>query len=375
MDPKDDDKNIGQQHWDNLVGAESSAAEEKSKDNPDLDTSKVEDTPSNKIAVDLSSKGQQGNTKQKKGFKGFIKKKLPALLIILALAGGGGAILGSQSMQGFAIINRAIQEFNSMGTVNEIRSNALMMRIFNKIAPSADEKVKGTVFDSDNFKLGDAEIAAFKSNNMDVTEVDLGDGSKVRFIKYTDSDGIAHSITGDADSVSKLKGVGLDDAIDFKTAKASVPDFDTKFTGATATYSGQNGRWYNNLTNKFLKRIGFGRNRFSGYESTGDNDTDTENFKKIAKNQEMTEGTELRGDKEVEEPDPDAEEEAEPKRTKKKGVPYDTDAELNEPASEGQIKSTDTPDAIEEKVTAKANKIASAANTGVNVKCTLMTLA
>ena len=336
----DDSKNIGQQHWDNLVGAESSASQQKSSDNPDLDSSKIDDTPSNQISVNLSSNNQQGSSKQKKGFKGFMRKKLPTLLIILALAGGGGAILGSQSMQGFAIVNRIIQEFNSMGTVSSVRSNVFLHRIL-----KGSSTKTGTVFDDENFKLGDTEVANLKSNDIDL--VDNGDGTRSMNFK---NGGETYTITGD----------------NFDAAKADVPDFDNKLTAGTATYSQQNTGWYDKLTQKFLSKLGLGRNRFNNYEQTGDAEADDAKFKEIAETDKQARGSKDQSTRQFEEEVEDDDGES----FKEKGA---YNGEIN-PDEEMPVK-TDTETEIESKLKTKANAIVGGAVGFASQSCQIMTIA
>ena len=256
-----------------------------------LQSSSASDQP-NRWATSVTGNNQ---TKSKKrSIVTFLKKRGATIAILLSLIAGGGFMLGAPTMQGFAVVNRFIQEFNSMSTVNFSRSNFFLRKIFNTASSSqdSDSVVKGTVFDSDNFKLGDKEVASLKNNNINVAETDLSDGTKLRYLTY-EQNGRTYKIVGDADAVTKATNLpDLDGAIDLTTAKASVPDFDNRFTAATIEFSSQSSGWYDKITTRLLTKLGLSRNRFADTSP----EEDMEDFKNVAKNQKEANGIGVDGE-------------------------------------------------------------------------------
>lgn len=374
--------NPSQKGYEDLYTAEGTAAnaplQNPASENPDLDSDPSADSQSaehpgweTNVTNPQSSSASQSPAKTSPGgLKGLLRKHAPLMLILAILFGGGGFMILSPITQPFAIVNRLIQENNTLGTVNAKQSNFLIRHMLRAATPkidgdTADDAIKGTVFDYDNFKLGKTQRADFKNNGMQIVDTNLSDGTKIRYLSYDDN-GTTRVIAADADSVKKLKGSnikGATDAVDLNTAKAEIPDFNNKFVSATATYSGQNGGWYDTIIGKMLQRLGLSRNRFSGYQNTDNIETNNKQFRDLASTDAEQKGNKIidTGEEKVTTVDENG----------KTVEVTETTTNIDSAQNENPVK-TDTPEQIKSKL---ATKFTRTANLGVNAGCAIMTVA
>lgn len=298
-------------------------------------------------------------SKSKSG-KSFLKKAAPTLALIALLLGGGITLLSGQGWQGFAMVNRFMQEGNTQATVSRLRGNFLMRRIMKVTSGNS-----GTIFDGDKFKLGKTQVALFEDSTMQFKEITLSDGTKSRVLGYDDGERF-YAVSADSEVSSKLNASTIKNEfgdyrnityMDLATARTSVPDFDTKFTTASAIWRGQSGGWYDRLAAIYLKRRGATRNLFESFKKTGDADTDLETLRSISdgtlKEPEKLSGTGIK-----DETDEDG------SSYKQKDVATD--------ASTDEIQRTDTPEQVESKLNSKATAIAKVGTQGANIQCGLM---
>ncbi len=293
---------------------------------------------------------------------GLLKKAAPTVLILSMLLGGGGLLFSGQGWQGFAMVSRFIQEGNTQGTITRIRSTYLFRRMMKVTKGNS-----GTVFDGDKFKLGKTQVAYFEDGNMELKDVTLEDGSTTRVLGYEQGDKF-YAISADSDVKGKIKNADVVDnfgkkgsiqVMSFDTARADLPDFDTKFTAASAVWRGQSSGWYDTLTALYLTRRGGTRDLFDNFKKTGDEEVDEKNFKKISesvlKEPETTAGTRLK-----EETDEDG---------KTKTV---EDSDASTKADSDKLARTDTESEIETKMNNKAAAIAKIGTQGANATCSVM---
>lgn len=325
----------------------------------DAEASAVADNSEGGLYEPSSNSGGSGEQKKKGG---FFRKAAPSLALIIALLGGGAAMFGSQSMQGFAIVNRLIQEDNTQATVSKLRGMYFIKRIM-----GSNKKTTGTIFDSDSFKLGKNQVAFFDGQNMQFREIELGDGTTTRVLGYDDGERF-YAVSGDSETSARVSRTDIDanfemngrtevQFMDLNTAMREIPDFDTKLTSASATWRGQSSGWYDVLAGLYLRRRGGNRNLFKAFEKTNNAEADMANFRETANTALKNTGGTATVDGRQNEEDPN-----EPLKGD-----ATSDAKTDEPLR------TDTPEEVAAKVKSKVD-IAQKAENGTNTVCMINTI-
>lgn len=204
-------------------------------------------SPANFISNVTGNKNSNQKTKSKFSLKG---KGPIGIVIAILLILGGGLFLGGQSLMPFAIANRVIEEYNSMGYSNNLRSKIVIRYL------------------ADNNKLSKKAIKQLEAQGIEVKTK-----NKKQVFSFEDSKGVKHT------------DLEFKDVID-------MPEFKMKYDAGSKLYAGQFGGWFDGIATKVFTRLGITRSRWDDWDGTktGEVDPETgkneieEKFKETAEN-------------------------------------------------------------------------------------------
>lgn len=179
-----------------------------------------------------------GKLNSPRNLKAAWKKGGPVgLLIALLLLGGGGLMFGSQTMEPFAIVNRLMEEYNTMNLSNNMRFN----RVWKGLARSG--KIPQKVIDSLEKEGVTTNATKTPSGETEYTfEIDDGKGNKQ---------------TATADEMLE------------KTT------FKDKLKSATKKTTGQYGGWYDRLSRVILGKRGISFDSWANWKDNPNEDQET----------------------------------------------------------------------------------------------------
>lgn len=226
--------------------------------------SKAETSPvagfKNSVSGDGSKNQERGQKKEKRKGSGFIGGKGPIGLILALLIGGGGIMVGSQSLLPFSLLSRFTENFDSINVSTTMRANTFLR--FQLDSTRVKNPIRTKLFSSSTFKITPSQ--ATKLAAQGITVDDDYNGTGVRVLKFDDGTGNLKVITADNKLSTKLKADGID-AIDFKTAYSNIADFRNGYTVGSRTWSGSVGAWFDTLTANFLSKFKITRNLFADF--------------------------------------------------------------------------------------------------------------
>ena len=186
----------------------------------------------------FSGKGKtkgKGKLSGKANFKNVLKKRGPLGLIIALLLGGGGLMLGSQTMEPFAIANRLIEEYNTMNISNNSRFNRMWKNLLHN-----------------GKKLPQKIADALAQEDIEVTTKRNASGGEETELTTTDEEG-------------KKQTVKAEEAVEKTT-------FRDKIKSATKTTLSQAGGWFDRLAKKILPGRGISFSNWSDWDSSNDDE-------------------------------------------------------------------------------------------------------
>ena len=219
-----------------------------------------------------------GKTKRK-------KKKGPLFLLSFLLLAGGGIIFASQSLMPFAIVNRFIEEFNSIGISSTLRADNIL-----------DYQLE---YAGGFFSLSEDQRTAFSENEIDVVDYTAGGKRSTALIFKTNSNKdvpvvskkVLEKSSGSsivsAIKTSSSKYTSLEEPISVEKAMENSK-FKTNYTTASKTYRGGNSGWYDTLTNLTEARLSISRTRYSAWTSHVLKSGEKEAFRKLASSKRTT---------------------------------------------------------------------------------------
>lgn len=225
-----------------------------------------------------TGKGEDKGTGKGKG-KGFFKRKGPMALIIGLIFGGGGLMMGAQTLMPIAIEEMIIEKFNSIGVSTTIASDAWLDTQLNQGVQSGSDKQNLYAFSS-------YQVDSFKRQGLYVVN-----GEGVTAILYL-KNGVyipvvgSKLLGGDTSAlVEKIKKAGdvtnVGAPVSAATALADL-DFKTPYTTASKSWRGGNSGWFDKIMSNITEaKLSINRNRWARY-AAGSIDSATEEFKKVA---------------------------------------------------------------------------------------------
>ena len=221
-----------------------------------------------------------GRTDEKKAKgKGFFKRKGPMGLILGLIVGGGGLMMGSQSLMPMAIEEMIIEKFNSIGISTTIASDTWLDTQLNQGVQSGNN-------DKNLFAFSSYQVESFKKQGLYVVN-----GEGVTAILYL-KDGVYIPVVGSKllngntdDLVEKIKKAGnvsnVGTPVSTKTALAD-PIFKEPYTTASKTWRGGASGWFDEIMKNVTEtKLSINRNRWARYVAGSIEDM-TEEFNKAA---------------------------------------------------------------------------------------------
>lgn len=210
------------------------------------------------FASDVTGGKGKGKASGKVKGKGKFKKYGPVGLLLSLLLGGGGIMMGAQSLLPFGIVSQFQEKFDSLKTVAELRSNAFLK--FQLDPTRTKNPIRATIFGNSKFKITNKQTAKLKNQGIEVEEMSI-DGRATKILKFDDGSGSPKIIVADAKVKSKLEG-----SITFKDAYNDIPDFRNGYIKSSRTWRGSVGAWFDSMTLRFLQSNKLTRNRFKNWQ-------------------------------------------------------------------------------------------------------------
>ena len=272
-----------------LAAAEKSAEKvEPNKREDNLDGAKNEEESVGRGFYRGKSEDNDKKKKKKKGtVGGFFKKKGPMGLILGLLIGGGGLLVGMQSLMPEAISELIIEKLNSVGVSTTLTSDVWLNSQLNQATNEVVDKA-GTVGLS-NFAFTEHQIASLKkqdlivvndASNTHVLAILYWSYNQKKYIPVVGDKVITRSdLTGQIGTLSGVSPVGSP-----VTPKAAMEDrdFSVPYTKASKTWRGGNSGWFDNIMSSVTEiKLSTRRNRFARFVAGTLSDT-SEMFKKMA---------------------------------------------------------------------------------------------
>ena len=234
-----------------------------------------------KDAVSANETSFRSNVSGKKSrfSKKSLKKKAPLLALIISTLAGGVIMFASQSLMPFAIVNRFIEEFNSVGISSTLRSDNIL-----------DYQLE---YSGSFFALSEAQRTAFSEQGIDSVDFTLN-SSRSTALLFKDKSGkltpvVSKTVYENSSSETILSALkSANPNLENLASPLSVKDalknsqFKEKYTTASKTYRGGSSGWYDSMENLTEARLSITRSRFANWGAYVLNSGTNEAFKKLA---------------------------------------------------------------------------------------------
>jgi hypothetical protein len=217
-----------------------------------------------------------------------LKKHGPIGFLIVLLLGGGGLVLGSQSMMPFAMVNNLMDDFNSMRTVMNRRTKAFFRYQIDNGRNAAVTKT--SIFGNEKFKITNRIEKKLAKSGIETAKDSKG---KVLGLVFEESPGVKSLVTVNGampstTSIELSSNTQLNGKVMSLEAAYGVETFSVNFDKGTRTMKGHIVGWFDSVVSKVLNRLSIGRNKYRNYSAS----SDKESLNAIDK-QKMKEGMQL----------------------------------------------------------------------------------
>ncbi|MBR2998224.1 hypothetical protein IKF34_00385 [Candidatus Saccharibacteria bacterium] len=232
------------------------------------------------IVSNVIGRGAHEKGEKKASIKGILKRKGPIGLIVGLILCVGVLAFSSQGFQLFSWVANINVLFGQSSAVLNLRSNFVLRRALNAnpngIDPNHTSLVKGSIFGSDKYKIGEKMTQKLKANNIDVVEIDGADGKPLRMLVWSDStNGTKVPIVASDNDIGRIpKGYSNVDGLTLDVAKTTLDGFRVSLDTSTITITGKIAGWFDSLADAFLKRIGGSDARRKLNKLTNDSDSE-----------------------------------------------------------------------------------------------------
>jgi hypothetical protein len=222
----------------------------------------------NSVTGDRSS----GGDKKKK--KGIFLKRGPLLFILTVTIGGGGLMLGTQSLMPFSLIAQFQETFDSIKTVSELRTNSFMRYQMAPDARFVKDPIRATMFGRTKFRIGSNQAARLARQGITVQndfeyQTSSGATRKRIVLRFDDGSGFdpiiiapTDAIAAEIDANNLTAGVISHDA-----AMREIPDYRNGYIRGSRTWRGSVKAWFDTTVVRFLEGNRLTRNRFKGFRA------------------------------------------------------------------------------------------------------------
>ena len=187
-------------------------------------------------------------------------------------------IFASQSLMPFAIVNRFIEEFNTIGVSSTLRADNIL-----------DYQLE---YSGGFFALSDAQRTAFSKEGIEPVDFTInssrstalifkGGTSSLPVVSKKALEGSSSSAVLSAIKSSNPSLENLETPVSVETALKNSK-FKEKYIAASKTYRGGNSGWYDTMTNLTEARLSITRSRFANWSTFVFSSGESEAFKKLA---------------------------------------------------------------------------------------------
>jgi len=191
------------------------------------------------------------------GAKGW-RKFGPIGLLVALMVGGGGAMLGLQSLAPFSLVAQFQEKFDSIKTVHELRSNVFVKAQMNP--NRVKDPIRGKLFwGTDTFKIRTNQRN--KLSAQGITVVDNFEGTNVTVMRFDDGTGTPKIIVPDSNLEARFEG-----SISYDRAMTESSDFRNGYIKGSRTWRGAVGFWFSSMTVRFLQSNRLTRNLFKDWQ-------------------------------------------------------------------------------------------------------------
>ena len=202
---------------------------------------------------------------------GFLKKRGPLITIVMLLLGGGGLMLGSQSLMPFSLLAQFQENFDSIKTISELRSNSFLKY---QLDPNrVKNPIRATMFGSTKFKITARQESKLNKQGITVDRnfeyVDSSGGTKrVTVLKFDDGSGFEPIIIAPNEDIAARipSATETGHAFSFDRAYSDIADFRNGYIAGSKTWRGAVGAWFDEITVKMLQSNSITRNRFKNFQ-------------------------------------------------------------------------------------------------------------
>ena len=264
---------------------EKAAAVEVAETTDDIDGAReAEDVaPVNYTGGGQGGDGPKGGKKGKG--KGIFKRKGAIGAILAIVLGGGGLMMGSQSLMPFSLMEQLRDTFDSIKTSNQIRNGTLWRTQFVKKELHDPVHKKFFGFGSAEFRVTSKQRNKLKNQGIYVQDVEV-EGKSKSIMLFDDGSGKLKVVAPTEADINVLKGMDVnsidlkgldsnvdlsnmridtDDIVSFDSAFDNIADFRNGYIKGSRTWRGSIKAWFDSVAYKFIKSNKLTRNRFKKF--------------------------------------------------------------------------------------------------------------
>ena len=189
-----------------------------------------------------------GSTASSVRSKSLTKRLLPIILAACGIGGFGAMSFFGQMAMPFSLIAQFQGNFDSIGTSNGYRVGKFTQWQMDTESRRVKDCVKSRIFGADKFKISKKQRA-----KLAATGITVDDSGSFTVMKYTNPEGVEFTVVPDSRQATGGTTLAFSDMYE------NNQDFRDKYAKGSRTWRGAVGVWFDNLADKFLKRLGVSR--------------------------------------------------------------------------------------------------------------------
>ena len=189
-----------------------------------------------------------GSTASVASRKSIARRLTPIIAATCGISGFGILSFFGQMAMPFSLISQFQSNFDSIGTSNNYRVGKFTQWQMDTDSRRVKDCVKSRIFGADKFKITKKQRA-----KLAATGITVDDSGKFTVMKYKNPEGVEFTVVPDSRQATG------DNTLAFKDMYENNQDFRDKYAKGSRTWRGAVGAWFDNLADKFLKRLGVSR--------------------------------------------------------------------------------------------------------------------
>jgi len=214
------------------------------------------------FASNVTGNKGKGDKKGKlTGKKSKFRRFGPLGALLAIMLGGGGLMMGAQSLMPFSIVNNLMDNFNSQRTVMNRRSNVFMRKQMN---PNRPRFVRAPIFGPERFRVTPRMEGRLARQGIGTVKDARGNTVGLMFRK----NGANHMVTMDGRSlggdIALPDGFSLGDSSELMSLETAMrdPAFSDPALKGSRTWRGHVSGWFDRTFGKLASRLGIERNHY-----------------------------------------------------------------------------------------------------------------